>query len=48
MKLRDLIRSVRGCKTAAEERAVIAKECANIRTSFKEKGEYKHIRELVY
>jgi len=38
LKLRDLIRNVRACKTAAEERAVIAKECAEIRTAFKSKG----------
>lgn len=42
MKLRDLIRKVRACKTAAEERAVIAKESAMIRTSIKE--EQTHFR----
>lgn len=36
MKLRELIKTVRSCKTAQEEREVIAKECAGIRTSFKE------------
>jgi AP-1 complex subunit gamma-1 len=42
MKLSDLIRAVRACKTAAEERATIAKESAAIRTSFKEElGEYR-------
>ena len=38
LKLRDLIRNVRACRTIAEEKAVIAKECADIRTSFKSKG----------
>lgn len=38
IKLRELIRNVRACKTAAEERAVIAKECALIRTVFKSGG----------
>lgn len=43
IKLRDLIRNVRACKTAAEERAVIAKESALIRTSFKNQdGQYRH------
>ena len=43
MKLRELIRAVRGSKTAAEERAVVAKEAAAIRDSFKA-GEtsYRH------
>ena len=36
IKLRELIRSVRAAKTASEERAVITKECALIRTAFKE------------
>jgi hypothetical protein len=35
-KLRELIKTVRSCKTAQEEREVIAKECALIRTSFKD------------
>ena len=42
-KLRDLIRAVRACKTAQDERAVISKECALIRTSFKENNvAYRH------
>ncbi|CAM9097441.1 unnamed protein product [Scytosiphon promiscuus] len=36
IKLRELIRAVRSCKTAAEERGVVAQECARIRTAFKE------------
>lgn len=36
MRLRELIRAVRACKTAAEERGVVAQECARIRTAFKE------------
>jgi AP-1 complex subunit gamma-1 len=43
IKLRDLIRAVRACKTAAEERAVISKECALIRTAIKEEDEkFRH------
>jgi AP-1 complex subunit gamma-1 len=40
MKLRDLIRKVRACKTASEERAVIAKESAMIRTAIREEQEH--------
>eukprot|EP00697_Spironema_sp_BW2_P001645 gnl/Spiro4/12204_TR6443_c0_g1_i2.p1 gnl/Spiro4/12204_TR6443_c0_g1~~gnl/Spiro4/12204_TR6443_c0_g1_i2.p1 ORF type:complete len:875 (+),score=331.11 gnl/Spiro4/12204_TR6443_c0_g1_i2:30-2627(+) len=35
-RLQDLIRSIRACKTAADERSTIAKECALIRTAFKQ------------
>eukprot|EP01095_Lingulamoeba_sp_RSL-Kostka_P015989 TRINITY_DN758_c1_g2_i1.p1 TRINITY_DN758_c1_g2~~TRINITY_DN758_c1_g2_i1.p1 ORF type:complete len:665 (-),score=228.30 TRINITY_DN758_c1_g2_i1:828-2822(-) len=43
IKLRELIKTVRQCKTAAKERTKIAKECAIIRTSFKENQEqYRH------
>ncbi|CAD7973073.1 unnamed protein product [Amoebophrya sp. A120] len=43
IKLRELIRNIRTCKTAAEERAVIAKECAAIRTAFREEdSSYRH------
>ena len=51
IKLRDLIRAVRACKTAAEERAVISKECALIRTAIKEEEEhYRHrnVAKLMY
>lgn len=43
LKLRDLIRQVRACKTAAEERGVIAKESAMIRTAIREeKVHFRH------
>ncbi len=51
MKLRELIKTVRSCKTAQEEREVIAKECAQIRTSFKEgENSYRarNIAKLLY
>jgi len=50
-KLRDLIRAVRACKTAAEERDIIAKECALIRTAFKQNdNQYRHrnVAKLLY
>ena len=51
VKLRDLIRAVRACKTAAEERGVISTECALIRTAIKEEDEkYRHrnVAKLMY
>ena len=51
IKLRDLIRAVRACKTAAEERAVISKECALIRTAIKEENEqfrHRNVAKLMY
>ncbi|KAI3812107.1 hypothetical protein L1987_16812 [Smallanthus sonchifolius] len=42
-RLRDMIRAIRACKTAAEERAVIRKECASIRASVSDNdNEYRH------
>ena len=45
LRLKDFIRAVRACKTAADERSVIAKESAAVRTSFKEDSspESRHI-----
>ncbi|CAJ0626261.1 7039_t:CDS:2 [Entrophospora sp. SA101] len=37
-RLKDLIKAIRACKTAADERTVIQKESAAIRTSFKEEN----------
>eukprot|EP00727_Mastigamoeba_balamuthi_P008566 m51a1_g4331 Adaptor protein complex 1 (AP-1), gamma subunit (843) ;mRNA; r:139003-142008 len=49
-KLRDLIKQVRSCKTAAEERAIIAKECAAIRSTFNDDSANRHrnIAKLLY
>jgi len=50
-KLRDLIRAVRSSKTAADERAVISKECAAIRTSLKEGNDFlraRNVAKLMY
>jgi AP-1 complex subunit gamma-1 len=51
LKLRDLIRKVRACKTAAEERAVIAKESAMIRTAIREEQSHfrhRNVAKLLY
>ncbi|XP_021809698.1 AP-1 complex subunit gamma-2-like isoform X1 [Prunus avium] len=40
---RDMIRAIRACKTAAEERAVVRKECAAIRAAINENDQdYRH------
>lgn len=36
IRLRDLIRQIRSARTAADERAVVQKECAYIRSTFRE------------
>ncbi|KAI3729034.1 hypothetical protein L6452_17680 [Arctium lappa] len=42
-RLRDMIRAIRACKTAAEERAVVRKECASIRASVSDNDQdYRH------
>lgn len=50
-RLKDLIRAIRACKTAAAERAVISKESAFIRTSIKEDTgtlRYINVSKLLY
>ncbi|KAJ1840620.1 clathrin associated protein complex large subunit, partial [Coemansia sp. RSA 2708] len=51
-RLKDLIRAVRVCKTATDERNVIRRESAAIRTSFKEAESqdvrYVNVQKLVY
>ena len=51
MRLKELIRLIRSCKTAAEERAAVNKECALIRTTFKEEdNEFRcrNVAKLLY
>ncbi|KAK9830950.1 hypothetical protein WJX81_001389 [Elliptochloris bilobata] len=51
IRLRELIRNVRQCKTAAEERDVIAKESAALRNAFREQDTlYRHrnVAKLMY
>ncbi|ANM58063.1 apoptosis inhibitory protein [Arabidopsis thaliana] len=43
---RDMIRAVRACQTAAEERAVVRKECANIRALINEDDPHDRHRNL--
>ncbi len=50
-RLRDLIKAVRQCKTAAEERNVVAKESALLRNAFKEQDSthrHRNVAKLMY
>lgn len=50
-RLRDLIKAVRACKTAAEERVVVANESAEIRESFKDetyKCRHRSVAKLLF
>lgn len=47
MELKGLIKAVRACKTAAEERAVIMKEAALIRTAFKDEDTQYRKRNVI-
>lgn len=51
LSLKELIKQVRACKTAAQEREVIAKESAALRDSFREQDpSYRHrnVAKLMY
>ena len=50
-RVRDLIRAIRTCKTAQDERDLITKECAYIRTAFKEEdndARCRNVSKLLY
>ena len=51
VRVRDLIRAIRSCKTAQDERDLVNKECAYIRTSFKEEdndARSRNVAKLLY
>lgn len=45
-RLRDLIRQIRAAKTQAEERAVVNRECAYIRSTFREEDSVWRCRNI--
>lgn len=47
MRLRDLIRQIRAARTAADERSVVQKECAFIRTTFRQEDSVWRCRNVV-
>jgi len=51
IRLRELIRQVRACKTANEERECISKECAAIRTAFRQEDDkfrHRNVAKLMF
>ncbi|VEL36277.1 unnamed protein product [Protopolystoma xenopodis] len=50
-RLRELVRDIRSARTAAEERAIVNRECAQIRDSFREENNAyrcRNIAKLLY
>jgi len=50
-RLRDLIREIRSARTAADERAVVQRECAFIRDTFREEDNTyrcRNVAKLLY
>lgn len=44
LKLREVIKAIRSCKTAAEERGIVSQESALIRNAFKVINYYNMLR----